>query len=270
MFPGSEDDGPAVNDNRRQQGFLPEEDAYQYIQRVKAGEVRWAQVDTTDPNIAVLTDEEGWEVRVALGEYGPYSDDFRHYEEIVAPDGASWVFDDGGPLCGEDKLPHSIVEALRVDEMPAWTEEEILRLLERKETVDVPPGTMMQSGSSWPTIDLCTVRMRESVPFTQLAVQAHSISKSKGWWDREVSFTDFAALVHCEVSEAVEEVRDKHRVSEVYLRNGKPEGVPIELADIVIRVMDYCQAEEIDLEAAIRLKMAYNKTRPHRHGGKAF
>ena len=48
----------------------------------------------------------------------------------------------------------------------------------------------------------------------------------------------------------------------------KPEGVPSELADIVIRVMDCAVRYGIDLGAEIELKHAYNKTREFRHGGK--
>jgi hypothetical protein len=33
-------------------------------------------------------------------------------------------------------------------------------------------------------------------------------------------------------------------------------------------VFDTCQRYGIDLEAALQVKMAYNKTRPCRHGGK--
>ena len=48
----------------------------------------------------------------------------------------------------------------------------------------------------------------------------------------------------------------------------KPEGIPIELADVIIRVLDLCGRYGIDIEAAIREKHAYNLTREHRHGGK--
>lgn len=50
--------------------------------------------------------------------------------------------------------------------------------------------------------------------------------------------------------------------------NGKPEGIPIELADVIIRVLDYCGYAGIDIDAAISQKHEYNKTRPYRHGGK--
>ena len=50
----------------------------------------------------------------------------------------------------------------------------------------------------------------------------------------------------------------------------KPEGVPSELADIVIRALDFADLHDIDLGAAIEGKLAYNVTRGHRHGGKAL
>lgn len=57
---------------------------------------------------------------------------------------------------------------------------------------------------------------------------------------------------------------------EALVREGflKPEGVPSELADIVIRVMDAAVEYGIDLNDEVELKLAYNRTRPHRHGGK--
>lgn len=50
----------------------------------------------------------------------------------------------------------------------------------------------------------------------------------------------------------------------------KPEGVPIELADVIIRVADMCGRYGIDLEAALRIKQVFNRTRPRKHGGKAI
>lgn len=48
----------------------------------------------------------------------------------------------------------------------------------------------------------------------------------------------------------------------------KPEGIPSELADTVIRIADMCGFYGIDLQEAVEQKMRYNRTRPHRHGGK--
>jgi hypothetical protein len=46
----------------------------------------------------------------------------------------------------------------------------------------------------------------------------------------------------------------------------KPEGVPSEMADLLIRVLDACCAWDIDIDAAVAEKMAYNEGRPHLHG----
>ena len=53
-----------------------------------------------------------------------------------------------------------------------------------------------------------------------------------------------------------------------YSEGGKMEGVPSELADIVIRVLDLAEYYGIDMGEAIAQKHAYNLTRPYKHGGK--
>jgi NTP pyrophosphatase (non-canonical NTP hydrolase) len=60
---------------------------------------------------------------------------------------------------------------------------------------------------------------------------------------------------------AIEEWRKAHP--------GKPEGLPSELADIIIRVGDLAHRLGIDLDSVVELKHAYNVTRPFKHG-KAF
>jgi NTP pyrophosphatase (non-canonical NTP hydrolase) len=76
------------------------------------------------------------------------------------------------------------------------------------------------------------------------------------------------ALIHSELSECLEEFRAGHEATEIYYRESdqKPEGVPIELADAVIRCFDMAYVFGIDLEAAIKEKHAFNKTRPYLHG----
>lgn len=140
----------------------------------------------------------------------------------------------------------------------------------------------------------------------QIAEACYKTAKSKGWWVKYEQLKehfpnlytglmpDFIAaklcLVHSETSEALEEVREND--GDLYFTAGpeveggprrivpegewnqwnlghlKPEGLPSELADVVIRVFDLAGFLGIDIAQVIREKMAYNQNRPHLHGGK--
>lgn len=107
----------------------------------------------------------------------------------------------------------------------------------------------------------------------ELVSESHRIAKEHGWWDTPDGNThgEKIALMHSELSEALEEIRNGKPVTEVYFSaTGKPEGVPVELADVIIRVGDYCGRHGIDLHAAVAAKMKYNESRPYRHGNKAL
>lgn len=108
-------------------------------------------------------------------------------------------------------------------------------------------------------------------------VLVHELAKSKGWHPVAARTPGggfdvnrclvLMALIHTEISECVEALRD----GEPTLRfgeNRKPEGVGVELADAAIRIFDAAEAMGVDLEECIRLKHDYNKRRPKRHGGK--
>lgn len=135
-----------------------------------------------------------------------------------------------------------------------------------------------------------------------LQAYIHDWAKRLGWWDQDIEkdrpIGSMIALMHSELSEALEEVRNGHdpnatrfehrgvpcayeegewraygetsggAPAHVVVENPKPEGFGIELADCVIRILDTCERYGIDLQACIETKMAYNETRAWRHGGK--
>jgi len=78
------------------------------------------------------------------------------------------------------------------------------------------------------------------------------------------------ALVHSEVSEALEEMRKPDPQVLYYGPDGKPEGVGPELADVIMRVAECAAAWNIDLDEMVRIKNDFNKSRPFKHGGKRF
>ena len=97
---------------------------------------------------------------------------------------------------------------------------------------------------------------------------AHEDACLKGWheddaenpWDEAPKWL---CLIHSEVSEAMESLREGLPLSE------KLEGTlefSEELADVVIRIMDMAGALELDVASAIIKKIKHNKTRPYKHG----
>lgn len=125
--------------------------------------------------------------------------------------------------------------------------------------------------------------------------KVYNVSKSKGWYDNDDRRPlEFHALMISEVAEATEAVRnrkppfylqkgdivvdlgvgevDKKSIDQAVseLPDGKPEGEATELADCVIRIMDYFEKNGWDLEAVMLAKSNYNETRPYRHGNKAL
>lgn len=102
----------------------------------------------------------------------------------------------------------------------------------------------------------------------ELRDEIHATAREKGWYnDGERNIPEALALIHAEVSEALEEYRDG-KMETVRDPTGRLTGFKVEVADILIRTLDLAGYIGMDVDDVVRSKMAYNRTRPHRHGGK--
>lgn len=78
-------------------------------------------------------------------------------------------------------------------------------------------------------------------------------------------------LIGDEVTEAHEERRSGHAMYHEYTNEkGKPEGVPSEMADVIIRVLHVMGRKGVKMGPVTKGKLINNAKRGHRHGGRSF
>lgn len=113
----------------------------------------------------------------------------------------------------------------------------------------------------------------------ELRDEIHALAIEKGWWDEERNFAEIIALCHSELSEALEGYRDGNPniwydcklgglaknedcfAADCFTCHSKtPEGIAIELADCIIRILDYCGHAGIDIDGILSYRRAGNDT----------
>ena len=128
----------------------------------------------------------------------------------------------------------------------------------------------------------------------ELAKEVHDNAVAHGWWEKPPTLPEALCLIHAELSEALEEYREGNpliygtcalaaedcKFSGVCDRVGrpgegegidgpcKPEGIAVELADVILRTLDLMAALGVDVDAVVMAKHKYNLGREYRHGGK--
>lgn len=96
-----------------------------------------------------------------------------------------------------------------------------------------------------------------------LAKLCHENSKAKGFWEGKFNFGEKIALMHSELSEALEAERSGNP------RSKHIKGFSVieeEFADVIIRILDCADAWGLDMDEAVKAKMIYNEERSYKHG----
>ena len=99
---------------------------------------------------------------------------------------------------------------------------------------------------------------------TALETQATLISQfmqAQGFWESD-NTGEKIALMHSELSEALE--ADRKNLDAEHIPGFT--GVEEELADVIIRILDFAGHHNLRLGEALSAKITYNLTRPFKHG----
>lgn len=112
----------------------------------------------------------------------------------------------------------------------------------------------------------------------ELTLQAFRIAEDRGWHDareiegvlRKPSAAELVALIHEECTELLRHVRVGLPAEYSIRHDGIPDGAGFELADIIIRCLDYAGIYGIPIADLVAQKIQFNSKRPYRHGGKVL
>lgn len=117
-----------------------------------------------------------------------------------------------------------------------------------------------------------------------LQASIFAMVESKGFHESNRPFSEEIALMHSELSEALESWRDNEPIlwfkdknqggqfPDLYDDGGeirKSEGASAELADTIVRIADSAETRQMSLAEALIFKLRYNATRPRMHGKSA-
>ena len=101
------------------------------------------------------------------------------------------------------------------------------------------------------------------VYFQLMSKYVHANAVEHGWWEEQREDGTLIALIMSEAAEALEALRKGNKPDE---HCPQFSGAEVELADVIIRIMDMAEARGWDVAWAIVAKHEFNKTRPYKHG----
>jgi hypothetical protein len=112
---------------------------------------------------------------------------------------------------------------------------------------------------------------------TDLSKIIYQANVEKGFYDEPRDFPHTCMLVVSEIAEAVEADRKGVPMPTVFpslnsetfveeFKGNVKDTIPDEMADAIIRILDWCGKENIPIGYHIEAKLKYNASRPYKHG----